>query len=296
MGKDATINMTQLKAATGILSNRLTAHDPSGPGVRESFGAFLADEIEGVKQGSDSMWQNLCKSWEVRGNREQGSYDSNDLWVYQNNITINKEDSFSFVINVVQTFVNGSRDGEHVVEQIMSRTEHWTISTNNASVDNIRQLQNPSDTDDYDMEVECTLTDRGNKTEIFMDYDAPLNTDMANATARFAFRTAEIEQPLEVSTSLTASNIYSDEIRLSYDITDGTPNYDYTIERKPAAAPDSNYSQITSGTHTQDVTNETYSDTDEDLTVGNEYKYRITVDDDAGDSDTAEAGPIEHTG
>jgi len=52
MGTGGDITMTNLKSATGIVDDRLSAHHPNGTGNQTPFGDFLIDEIGNATQGT----------------------------------------------------------------------------------------------------------------------------------------------------------------------------------------------------------------------------------------------------
>lgn len=280
MPKSDAITMSNLKAATNISDNRLSAHHPSGAGSQTKLGDFIIQSLESRLTYSDTIFKHMCKSWNVRGNRKEGSYNTSGAlpdWEY-NDGTLNLigvNDTFSFFIEVVW----GPNTGEHFRKQIGTLKQYWSISTNNCTVNNLQGVHD-SVNNQYGIEVVCELTEGGQKTEIIMPYEAPFNPGISKKGENFAFRTTHIASGTGYNVNIIATDIYSGEIRLSYDITDGTPNYNYDIQRKLDGAPDSDYSSITSGTHKNDVTDETYSDTN--VTIGNTYRYRIQVTDDGG--------------
>lgn len=125
--------------------------------------------------------------------------------------------------------------------------------------------------------------------EIYATYDEDFNAAESGVGVQQII-TVTVEG---FSVSVSASPQSDTEIDVSYDITNGTADYDVVIERKLDGEADSAYSTIHTDTHTSEGT---YSHLDTGLDDTETYWYRVTVTDESGAGESVQdedsASPI----
>ena len=293
MGKDADINMTNLKAATGINDFDESDHNPNGPGNETEMGDFLVYTLDGLKAGSDPMYDILIDCYSVNGLDKQGSYNSNDYYEFATTDTlVGDGDTISIQVNV------GSTPGDYYLQQVATRPENWLVSTgSDVKVDNITYAQDPSsNSNDYLVIFECSVTGNGG-VEVYLEYEDPLNTDLANYDKDFAFRLdpSEMEDP-SFKLNVAANTIMtSGGFTVDYSASDGLTPYDWEIYRQPRdpnTGSTGSWIIQQSGTEYSDFS-DSYTDTG--VSTDTEYRYEIRCTDGGGTYEEDRTGFMQPT-
>jgi len=188
MGANGEITMTNLKSATGIADDRLSAHHPNGAGNTTGMGNFL---VSGV-QRSFSNSSRLLLPHKVKGSTSgfSGSYDTTDpataLYSFDST-TLAPPDTFT--IQIAIPFA-----GEHFAQQIASRSQNLSFSDND-NVVSVKSIDlNPGRGDFIDYTLE--MTGYGLSMELAWTFADGMNTDAVNYNSTLFFRTQDIEQAI----------------------------------------------------------------------------------------------------
>jgi len=279
MGTSADITMTNLKSATGIADDRLSAHHPNGAGNQTKFGDFLVANFGGnLDPGSDNNIDGLYLiPVKVNGStaNANGSYNANDYWEFANINELDKGDN----IKIEVWFERGqSQFSDLARQQILSRTALWDLNkaagTGTAfTLNNITSFRSGSSY--VTIAFDLTIGDKGDQFGIFAFYNAELNTDMPNLDNNLIFRTKDITG---ASFSVTIDSFSADSdgtgITVNYTVQDGSPDYDVDLQLDGAG----DNPQATA-THSSDGS---YSLKDSDADTSTEQDYTVVVTDSAG--------------
>jgi hypothetical protein len=192
--------ITNLKSATGIADDRLSAHHPNGAGNETSMGEFALDDLGGGGNnnaiGSPPL-ETVLYPFEVDGrdvNEDpSGSgegYDNSSppIWTFDSDDNVNlspdpnEDDTFKIWIDV-RAFQSGA--GRHFADQIGSRlSAHWAKTlNNNLSIDAIKPGGRGNG-----MYVKCTVTDFGVVGGFGLKFQGPMNDLMPNHDIEITFR------------------------------------------------------------------------------------------------------------
>lgn len=274
MGTSADITMTNLKSATGIADDRLSAHHPSGAGNQTKFGDFLVENFGGnLDPGSDNNIDGLYLiPVEVNGSTAgaDGSYNSNDYWEFTNINELDKGDT----IKIEVWFKRGQNTfSTHAREQILTRTSLWDLNkaAGTGTAFTLNDIVSYRAGSSYVTIVfDLTIGDKTDEFGIFAFYNAELNTDMPNLGDNFVFRTKDITG---TAYSITIDSFTADGdgagITTDYTVEGGAPDYDVELLLDGA----SDNPQATAA-HSSDGS---YSlkDTDADTSVEQDYTIKV---------------------
>jgi hypothetical protein len=278
MGTSADITMTNLKSATGIADDRLSAHHPNGAGNQTKFGDFLVSNFGGnLDPGSDNTIDGLYLiPVEVNGSsaNADGSYNANDYWEFTNINELDKGDT----IKIEVWFKRGQNTfSEHARGQILTRTALWDVNkaagTGTAfTLNNIISYRSGSSY--VTIAFDLTIGDKTDQFGVFAFYNAELNTDMANLGNNLIFRTKDITG---ASFSVTIDSFTADSdgtgITVNYSVQNGSPNYDIDLNLDGSTNPQA------TATHSSDGS---YSLKDSDADTSTQQDYTVVATDSAG--------------
>ena len=113
------VTMTNLKAATGINDDRLSAHAPSGPGVQAKFGDFLVEAL-GTFSGAPEL---TYEAYITRPNSTQ--------------LYLEKGDTFEILLQVGKLRYRNSAHSEHWFEQVFKERNDYDLDNPNAALQGI---------------------------------------------------------------------------------------------------------------------------------------------------------------
>jgi len=197
MGFDGDITMTNLKAATGIADDRLSAHHPNGTGNETAMGDFL---VGGLGRDTDAnpgtIESNLIRPHSVNGDEgdASGSFNANGVWSFSGDVTLDPASTNKFVLEIDLGFPLG----EYFAEQIGTRAVHWNFAVQNCSVDAVKSFSTGGSLNDQ-LHLECTVTGFGSQVSVEARFGDNMNTDATNfngsstGTPRLLFQTADVQ-------------------------------------------------------------------------------------------------------
>jgi len=280
-------NISTLKTATGISSNRLFAHNPTSD-TETRFIDFLMDNIGGnTDPNSDNQIDGLFLiPVEVNGSTTDadGSYNTNDQYQFDN-ITLKPDDTLKVEVWVeTTTTIGGKNVGEHVREAILNRLNaNWSITTQNGlNIDTMSSYR--SGTGYVTSVFECTFETYSDPARIELGFPGDVNNGMPNAGSTMVFSTDDVQKNFSISLGAAP---FTNQIDLDLIIDNGVPDYDVTIERdKDSDFTDGDETTVVSTTETSEGT---YTYSDGGLTSGTTYYYKATVVDESGTGDTRTA-------
>jgi hypothetical protein len=287
MGYDGTVNISSLKNATGINDNRLSAHNPNGAGNNTKFGDFLVDNLGGnTTPDTDNQIDGLYLiPVEVNGatSDAEGSYDSNNYWVFDNISQLNVGDTIKIEVWFEKTANNL---GDYFRPMIGTRTAKWDVlkaggTGADFTLDNIVSYRSGSSY--LTTAFVITIDSKADAFGIDAFFSAEVNTDMPNLGSNLQFKTDEMEAPEGLSVTIETLEADSDGtgITCTYtiDAGDGTdqgaPPYDAWLynENNGSSTADDTNSHSSEGT---------YSMKDSDAPTDEEQDFRVQIEDDNG--------------
>lgn len=289
------ITMTNLKSATGIADDRVSAHHPNGTGNETAMGDFVVNDVGGGDSAPTSgtfassflFPDKLVKKDGTVYNQPSGSYDSNDEFVFTDRVLE--------VGDVLYLLIWATKDsglGEHWREQIGKRLEQWTNLK--AGIWTLNGFSTSSRTDQaeyYSFTAKAEFDQFDKSPRIELAFDRPLNESISGTSV--VFQTEDVESNLTLDGFGAAPG---PSIALEYDYSGGASDYTIDITKKQSSTCGGGpYNDIPDdGDSSNDFpktrsTTGSFTYTDESVTSGNHYCYHIEITDSAGKSVTANA-------
>lgn len=283
MGTGGDITMTNLKSATGIADDRLSAHRPNGAGNQTKFGDFLITDIggntspstvNGVSTGDQFSGSHMIPSKVLRGGTSKdasGVFNSNDYWEF-NNIELQSGDKVH--LGIWTEFATNR--SEHFIEQIGKRQASWSfggssgyniIGFQNADFNNTHLRKGPG----YEPFVfVLEVPSGGGAFTVGLNFDYTLNSDVTQRLLQFPTR--DVTSSLDVTLTASADPT-NDEIDFTFEVASGQPPFDFTLENI-----DQGYFVVSSKTVSDTPTfTRTFTDTQADPTT-DEYAWEVVGD------------------
>lgn len=219
MHKDAltmpngTYTLSNLKNATGIADDRLSAHHPNGAGNTTSLGDFAVEDIgwdndgdtfiENLQFSSKSIYKLPCVEVNGSDSNAAGSYNGS-VWQFSNSsveLSPNFRDSLKLRVDV-----EALPDlGDFFVDQIFSDASNWTFSGGNLAFNTLTKV------DDSTLEIEIDVTGYGSVASFEATFADGLNDAMPHYNETLGFQTSEIRSATPVICGPGTSIFFEDE-------------------------------------------------------------------------------------
>jgi len=186
MGINGEITMTNLKSATGIADDRLSAHHPNGAGNTTGMGDFLVVSLGRSKTNSSR----LLIPHKVNGSTAfSGSYGSTDpttAFFSFSGTTFTPGDTIT--IQIAVPFC-----GDFFREQIASRSANLTF-TDNAGTAKVKSADYSASRNGTRLiDITLEVTNFGTEIRVQWVFDDGMNTDAENYNQALFFRTRDLE-------------------------------------------------------------------------------------------------------
>jgi hypothetical protein len=200
--------ITNLKSATGISDNRLSAHSRDGAGSNVSFGEFIIGAL--------------------------GRFNASDVWVKDlervGSGQLSFGDTFQVIVEVGdENELEGAAHAE-ALDQILDRSANWTDDTNVTNGCSIDSFE--ADLTNDRILVNCTVGANDGSLDVGVSFDDGMhNTNVTHLGETLTFATSNVEETTprisEVALTITDN---SDAFGSSYDV-EATPTlYDPASE------------------------------------------------------------------
>lgn len=267
MGQNGTNTITALKTATGINSNDLSDHHPSGPGVLTKMGYWFILGFDTSNLVSTSPPTALYDERDVPSNIFTGDVFS--LWILPKS---------------GEAKITGTRGDESVLQGTIDNGGLLTpLNLNNMQINNINFDKTvPGETfKGIEVVVECTAD--GSLSVVQRWDDGKYNSD----TIGYDTLEWEFSDQADEAANIFTTTIYQcgTDVCIDYTIDGGTPNFDIEINRSDDGG--STYTNIDNITKTSKGS---YTYTDNGADTSQSYIYEMICVDSKGSQDTA-GGP-----
>jgi hypothetical protein len=292
MGRNGTVNMTELKDATGVVSNSLPAHNPEGTSPTR-FGHFLVEELGGNLDPSTSTDVDGLKlrPFDViddtgTSRDASGSY-SNGFWEFSTT-GVTLDVGWKVLIEI--WFERNSapnlpgRDGKHARAAFFNDPSKWGGKiTRLCQINSITSKDSGSDYISSALEIEVTAT--GGTVEVFLGWDPDLNTDMANANSSLNFKTKDVVgSSSDFDVSIDSFFADSNSIDVNYTVGDGVT--DYECELRETDNGNNNPAGLVDSETLSSDTSSTMTHSNADTSITHTYEVRVTDDFGNGNTET----------
>lgn len=264
MAQNGDVTISNLKTATGISSNDLSDHHPSGPGVQTKMGFWFIDGLD---------TSNIINS----GPPPEALFDERDV-----PSDIIEGDEFSLWVGPKGSNVKitNSRGDEAVIQGTIDNGGLvQTVNLDRMQINEINFDKTiPGETvKGIELVVECT--DAGSLSVVVEWDDGGYNSDtIGYQSIRYSFSDQGYSQ---VNVFVTSVSEVGGDVEIDYTIQDGTDPYDVEINRSDDGGQTytniANFSRSSAGSYTYE---------DNGANTSQSYIYEIIVTDDRGSQDT----------
>lgn len=182
ISQNGTYTMTNLKSATGIADDRLSAHHPNGAGNEVAFSDFVGKAIGNLSKTGVEERLIPITLYQGSANKASGSYDSNDNWKFDNITGIRPGVEFTIFIEAY----NGGGDlGDFFIGEILlggkQLTKDTTLTNQEVTIKDVNEVAGGSgNISGPGVEITAEVSSLVSRLFVGYVYNDPLNDNAEN--------------------------------------------------------------------------------------------------------------------